>query len=281
MLNPNDFKQSLWALDSLGAMPTVLVKVWELAKDPTSNLETVGGLLRNDSALAAGIIRISNSPYYAPTTFHSNLTSAIACIGMTELIRAINLSLAHQLFARDLHSYGISASDYWTGSVSAALVMNALAGHSGLNPEDAHTVGILHAIGRILINRVVEERRFTIYWDGLEPIQAWERASVGFDFAEAGAMLLEHWRFPRTMCETIRWQLLPEKVTEQVSMLGLLQFTRQLVELTGLNFENKDWQFPEAHPFVQASGLTRDSIAGLLSKCGDDLQNIRASVDLN
>jgi len=31
-------------------------------------------LLRNDGPLAADIIRISNSPCYAPATLHSNLT---------------------------------------------------------------------------------------------------------------------------------------------------------------------------------------------------------------
>ena len=109
------------------------------ADDPNTDIETLGALLRNDGPLVADIFRISNSPYYAPATFHSNLISALSFIGLREVIRVVKLSLARQLFARDLTSYGVTAYDYWSGSVAAALVLEALAKHSGLNPEDANT----------------------------------------------------------------------------------------------------------------------------------------------
>ena len=280
MLNPNDFRQSIWAIEGLGAMPAVLLKVGELAKDPTADLDALGGLLKNDGPLSAGIIRISNSPYFAPATFHSNLTSALNHIGMRELVRVVNLSLAKQMFARDLPSYGISAADYWSDSVASALVMAALAEHTGLNQDDAHTVGILHAIGRVLINRVIEEKGYTIYWNEEQPIQNWERSSVGFDFAEAGAMLLEHWRFPRTTVNPIRWQLDPSHAPQPVSMQGMLQFTGRLLALTGFNFEKQGWQIPESDPFAQAAEITPETITGLVSACRDNLRRIRESVDL-
>ena len=281
MLNPADFKRAIQAIDALGATPAVLVKVAELAKDPNTELATLCALLRNDGPLAADIIRISNSPYYAPATFHSNLTSAINYIGLREVIRVVNLSLSRQLFARDLPSYGVSADDYWSASVAAALVMEALAKQTGLNPEDAYTIGILHAIGRVLINRVIEEQGFAIYWDASQPIADWERSAVGFDYAQAGAMLLEHWNFPTPTCDIIRWQLNAEKTVEQISLLGSLQFAQRLLALTGLNFENKDWQFPETDPFVQASGLTTVSASQFISGWRDDFNRIRQSIDLS
>ena len=280
VLKPDDFKRAIQVIDALGATPAVLVKVAELARDPNIDLATVAALLRNDGPLAADIIRISNSPYYAPATFHSNLTAAINFIGLREVIRVVNLSLSRQLFARDLSSYGISANDYWSASVAAALVMEAMAKLSGLNPEDAYTVGILHAIGRVLINRVIEEQGFTIYWESSQPIADWERGAVGFDSAQAGAMLLEHWRFPRATCDVIRFQLNPDKVAEPLSLLGALQFTHRLLALTGLDFENKDWQFPAADPFMQAAGLTPEVTAQYLSGCKENYQRIHQSVYL-
>ena len=271
----------MWAIDALGAMPAVLVRVMELARDPKMDLHSVGALLRNDGALAANIIRISNSPYYAPTTFHSNLTSAIHFIGLQEVVRVVSLSLAQHLFARDMHSYGIPAADYWSDSVASALVMEALAEHTGLNREDAYTVGILHAIGRVLINRVIEDLGYPIYWDGEQPIQEWERSSVGFDFAEAGVMLLEHWRFPRTICNPIRWQLQPVKPGEITTLPGMLQFTRRLLALTGSNFANQVWRLPESDPFAQAAEISPEMITGLISTCRDHFQLIRESVYLS
>ena len=280
MLNPDDFKRAIQVIDGLGATPAVLVKVAKLAQDPNTDLTTICALLRNDGPLAADIIRISNSPYYAPATFHGNLTSAVNQIGLSEVIRVVNLSLSRKLFARDLPGYGVMALDYWSDSVAAALVMEALAKHSGLNVEDAYTIGILHAIGRVLINRVVEDQGFTIYWDGHEPIEEWERGAVGFDYAEAGAMLLEHWLFPAMTCDVIRWQLNLEKAVEQVSFLGALQFTQRLLALTGLDFEKKDWRFPETDAYVREAGLTPELITQITTGCQGDFERILRSVNL-
>ncbi len=280
MLNPGDFKRAIQAIDALGATPAILVKVAKLVQDPNADLDTIGALLKNDGPLAAGIIRISNSPYYAPATFHSNLTSAINYIGLREVNRVVSLSLARQLFARDLTSYGVSAKDYWSGAIAAALMMEALGKHSGLNAEDAYTIGILHAIGRVLINRVIEEKGFTIYWNAPQPIAEWEREAVGFDFTEAGSMLLEHWHFPASTCEAIRWQLDPQKITRQVSLLGALQFTRGLLTLTGPDFANKGWLFPKADPYVQVAGLTPELLDRFIAACRDSFQRIVQTVDL-
>jgi len=280
MLNPDDFKKAILSIDALGATPAVLVKVAELANDTNTDLADICEFLCYDGPLAADIIRISNSPYYAPATFHSNLTSAINCVGLREVRRIVNLSLAQQLFARNLPGYGLSARDYWSDSVAAALVMEALARHTGLNPEDAYTIGILHAIGRVLINHVIDEQGFSIYWDGKQPIEEWEKSAVGFDYAQAGAMLLEHWNFPPASCDVIRWQLKSEKALEQVSLLGSLQFTERLLALSGLDFENKDWQLPEADPFMTASGLTQALAIEIVSACRGDFQRILQSVDM-
>ena len=280
MLNAADFKRALLAIDTLGATPSVLVKVVELTKNPNSNIETICALLRADGPLAADIIRLSNSPYYAPATFHNNLTAAISYIGLREAMRVVYLSLSRQLFARDLASYGVSARDYWSESVAAALLSEALAKQSGLNPEDAFTLGILHAIGRLLINRVIDEKGFAIYWDAHQPIEEWERAAVGFDFAEAGAMLLEQWHFPPTTCDLVRWQLHPDRVIQQVSLLGGLQFTIRLLALTGSDLANQNWRLPETDPFVQASGLNHETASHMISKCREDFQCILQSMDL-
>ncbi len=280
-MKADDFKRSIQAINGLGATPAVLARAIALAANPDTDLDTLCALLRTDGPLTANIIRISNSPYYGPATFLGNLSAAVSFIGMREIIRVINLSLAEQLFARDLSRYGIPARDYWSASVSAALVMEALARQAGSNPDDAYTVGILHSIGRILINQVIEEKHQTACWDGRQPIQDWERDSVGYNYAEAGALLLQHWRFPEKICYVIRSQLGPEKAGTPVSMLGLLQFTRRLLAFTGSNFENEDWELPPADPLAEALGLASGPVKDLLSACRDEYHRILQTVDLS
>ena len=234
-LNPDDFKRAIQAVDALGATPAVLLKVAELARDPNTDLATISAVLRHDGPLAADIIRISNSPYYAPATFHSNLTSAINFIGLREVVRVVNLSLSRQLFARDLSSYGISANDYWSASIAAALVMEALAKLSGLNPEDAYTIGILHAIGRVLINRVIEEQGFTIYWDNHEPIADWNATPWGSIMRKRALCCWNIGTSPPPLATSSAGNLVPRR-PPPLSLLGSLQFAQRLLALTGWDF---------------------------------------------
>jgi HD-like signal output (HDOD) protein len=278
MLNPDDFKLAIQAIDALGATPAVLVKVAKLADNPNTDITTICDLLRNDGPLVADLIRISNSPYYGPAEPHGNLSSAVHQIGLREVIHVVHLSLSRRIFARDLPGYGVSAQDYWSDSLAAALVMEGLAKQTGLKPEDAYTIGILHAIGRVLINHVINEQGFSVYWDAHHPVEDWERDMVGFDYAESGALLLDHWRFPPAMCDIVRWQLNPEKVTEPVSLLGALQFTLRLLDLTGLDFEANGWRLPDNDPFIQASGLTPEAISQLVAACRVEFHRILQSV---
>jgi HD-like signal output (HDOD) protein len=169
MLNPADFRRALLSIDALGSTPAILAQVATLAKQPDTDLTRICEIVRNDGPLSADIIRISNSPYYSLTSAHGNLAAAANHIGLQEVVRVVNLSLSRQLFARDLGSYGMPAYDYWSASVATALVMESLAERSGLDKEDAYTIGILHGIGRLLINRVIEENGLSIFWDGLQP----------------------------------------------------------------------------------------------------------------
>ena len=280
ILDSDEYKHAIQTIVALAPSAAVLAKVAKLAKDPNSDLTAICALLKNDGALAADIIRISNSAYYAAATPHGNVNTAVNYIGLREVIRVVNLSLARQLFARDLSSYGISAQEYWSSAVATALVMEALAKHSGLDQEDAYTIGILHAIGRVLINRVIQDQGYAYRWNGRQPVEEWERGAVGFDFAETGAILAEHWHFPLPTCEVIRWQLDAGKIEEPVSLLGALQFSKRLLALTGTDFSARGWQLPEGDSYVHAAGLTPTVVDHLVSRCEDNFRSIRQAVDL-
>jgi HD-like signal output (HDOD) protein len=279
MINPDVLKTYLREIEALGMAPSVLVKAIEMAQDPGTDMETFSNLLRNDGALAADIIRISNSPYYAPVEPHSNLMSAISQLGFGEIIHVVNLSLAKQLFARDLLSYGIAAHDYWCDSISTALIMEALAKPAGQDPEDAYTLGILHAIGRVLINSAIEDKGLSIFWNCQQPIEEWERESIGYDFAEAGAMLLAHWKFPPQTCEAIRDQLQPLGAEQLISPAGALQCSRRLLAAIGLAFQNPVLPEPDFDPFLKALAFTPESLSQLVAECQEKFQKVRHTVD--
>lgn len=135
--------------------------------------------------------------------------------------------------------------------------------------------------GRILIDKVIEYYRFTVFWDDSKPIQDWERETVGFDYTEAGAMLLQHWNFASNLCDIIRDQLKTNKVTRQDSLLSLLQFTLRFLPLTGCGFEKEEWALAEDDLFLKGTNLRNDDIKSLIVECKTTLNTIMESLDLS
>lgn len=279
-LNPGDFRRALLATRALGALPALLVKVAALAKEPTTDLNRVCDLIRNDSALVADFIRLSNSSYYAPARPHSNLASAVGQIGLREVVRVVNLSLARRLFARDLACYRMNALNNWSSAVATALVTEALAKQVGLDPEDAHTIGILHALGRVFIDQAIRDLGLPFVWDGRQPLPEWEREAVGCDYAEAGALLLERWRFPPTIYEVIRDQLRPAVADNPLSLLVLLQFSQRVLDCAGLSLKRPGWTIPDSEVFLRAAQMTSDSLHQMVRVCRASFVSILGSLGL-
>jgi HD-like signal output (HDOD) protein len=280
IVDPTEVKLAVKAMVSVGASVTLLVRALKMAKDPNSDLIAICDLLKNDGPLVGDIIRISNSFYYATRSPHTNLHSAVNYIGMREVIRVMNLSLARQLFARDLLVYGILAQDYWNESVATALVMAALAKQARFDTEDAYTIGIMHGVGRVLIDRMVRNKNPDLRWDGVQPVEEWERETVGFDFAEIGAMIAERWLFPPQTCDVIQYQRDPGQVVEPVSLLGALQFTGRLLALTGMDFTKRGWQLPEDDPYVKAAGLTPTFVDHMVAACEKSHEQLRQALGI-
>lgn len=205
-MNPDDFRASLLRVERLYSTPPVLAKASRLLSRPEVSLDQVVELIQLDPSLTADVVRISNSAMFSRGEASGGLREAVGRLGFGEVRRVLTLSLSKNVFGKGLANYGVTADEYWQDSVVGALWMAVLARRRGVDPEDAYLIGILHAIGKVLINEVLEDIGWSVFWDGRGPVEDWEREFVGFTHAEAGALLLAHWGFPENVSETIRRQ---------------------------------------------------------------------------
>jgi putative nucleotidyltransferase with HDIG domain len=89
------------------------------------------------------------------------------------------------------------------------------------DPMDCFIAGLLHDFGKVVIAQFMplEFRRAleSSQWNEI-PLHLALRQDIGVDHAEVGAMLVEKWRFPSDLVETIRHQYSPEQM--DTSMLA-------------------------------------------------------------
>jgi HD-like signal output (HDOD) protein len=235
--SPEEFRQAVQKVESLYSTPQVLAKAMHLLRNPDVDLSDVADLVRRDAALSADLLHLSNSALYSRGGECADLHLAVQRLGMREVLRAIGLSLSKNVFGKGLVNYGITAEQYWGLSVRAALLMEALARRGGVDSEQAYLVGILHAIGRVLLNEALQELGCRDRWDGVTPLESWELEHVGFTHAEAGALLLVRWNFPEEIRKPIAGQFGPATTAGSASLTGLLRFTLALFQPSGLLVE--------------------------------------------
>jgi len=220
-------------VESLYSTPQVLAKAMNLLRDPDVDLSNVSDLVRRDAALSADLLHLSNSVLFSRGGECADLHLAVQRLGMREVLRAIGLSLSKNVFGKGLVNYGITAEQYWSLSVRAGLLMEALARRGDAETEHAYLVGILHAIGRVLINEALQELGCRERWDGMTPLESWELEHVGFTHAEAGALLLVRWNFPEEIRQPIAGQFGPVTAAGSASLTGMLRMTLALFQPTG------------------------------------------------
>lgn len=183
---------------NLPTPPGVAIKIIDLAQDPKVNIEGVANVISFDPALAAKILRITNSPLYAQRRKTENLRQAVMLLGLNgTLTLALSFSLTTSL--RKAKGAGLDYGYYWKRSLAAATCCRRLASSLKLgDPEEFFLAALLQDIGMLALDKVFPDLYAA---DGLdqadhESLQAVERQALGADHAEVGAWVLEQWRLP-------------------------------------------------------------------------------------
>lgn len=245
MNRKKEFSEAVDHINEIYPNVAVLAQLTTLLKEHDTDLEDIARLIRSEAALTADVIKISNSSIYGAAAICSNIEDALARIGFNEVQKVVALILAKELTSDDLKKYGMSADDFWRESLTVSLLMEELARPCRLNKSEAATVGIIHNLGRVIINNILEAFRIDLFWDVSIPVVQWENLVVGFHYGEAGGRYLKRMKFPPETQEIIRYHVEPEAAPEENRMTYLLKYCVELSKHLGKDFSIPEFDNPE------------------------------------
>jgi len=196
-------------IDEIPTLPAVVPKLLSLIESDRTNASDIADVISNDPALASKILKVANSAYYGFSQQISSLKLAMPLLG-NNMVRSLALSIG---VIRNLPSGRKSANfsdkGLWVHSLAVATLMQELGKRSakGDNKEHLFIVGLLHDIGKVVLNqffgelfeKVLEE----VNNQEIEGLHIVERRLIGFDHGEVGAMLLKRWNFPDVVNNSI------------------------------------------------------------------------------
>ena len=221
------YDEAIRKIGDLHGNMAVLSKLDAILKDYNANADEAEALIQTDGALSGSIVQISNSVLYGLGDKCVTVGGALQKVGFDQALKLVGIALSKQVFMRDLSAYGVSADAYWRYSYFTGVFMESQARQLGMNASDAYLLGLLHSIGRVVINELLHIDEVEVFWDRYLPLSQWETSMVGFTNETAGSLLLRNWGFEPPIHGRLAQQSRRDAVAGD-PMLLLLHFAKQL-----------------------------------------------------
>lgn len=214
--------------ESLPASPKIFARLSNLIQSDDIGLDYIASIIKMDPALAAHILRVTNSAYYGNAVKLSDIESAIARIGFNEVHKVLSIAIAHDSFYQALPSYGITATEYADECIAVAVASETIAKRLGYDINAPYIAGLLHAIGKLAINLYLEKIEESIDLSASKAggsIYETEEALLGLTSWKAGYELLRHWQFDPEIWQAIRQQDNPQKASSYIQRTAILSLS--------------------------------------------------------
>ncbi|HSR54359.1 MAG TPA: HDOD domain-containing protein [Acidobacteriota bacterium] len=251
------------SLRDLPPFPGVAWEVMRMVKSPDTGASDLERVVSRDPALAARVLKISNSALYGVRGTITTLTQAIVILGMKTL-----QSLVVAASSESLYKTG-SLKDrlMWNHALGVALVSRKLArrvGHS--EPEEAFVAGLLHDIGKTVLDHNYGHRYENVvqavYNDGMTFLEA-ENHFLEFNHAEVGGYVLNRWNFAPVLQEAVRLHHQPEYAQIDAQLCAAVSLANALCVRLGVG--------PERNPDLD---LSETEAASMLELGAEELREI-------
>ena len=211
----------------LPALPKAACHIMAVIEDPRTTATRLEKALAMDQALTAKVLRIANSPFYGAVREIRTVSEAIVRLGFVTIRNWTLVTAARSVFLAP--GAGMMYQKIWSQSVLSGMAGQLVAQALGrMDAEGVFIGGLMQNIGQLVLARsqpvLFQEILVESETTG-RPYHEVERAYLGFDHGELGALLIKEWNLSRDLEEAVRWHhdfLHPDaKNTKYAAMIAL------------------------------------------------------------
>jgi HD-like signal output (HDOD) protein len=194
--------------------------------------------------IATKIIKVANSSFYRGLTDIQSLPQAIMRLGFKE-VHTITLAIGmKQVFKAEKGRYFDEMQRLWSGSIASAVTCRELAKAAKYGKADeAFLAGLVHDIGSVFIIESLVHMAKTDERVAQLPEEIFmELMQVLHE--NAGARLLENWKFNKEICDAVRDHHNPSEGPEGEKLAWILAACDLIVAKMGLDGSAPDSEIP-------------------------------------
>jgi putative nucleotidyltransferase with HDIG domain len=218
----------LKSVEMIPAFPAAIQKVAELLRNEDYVVANVVDVIKRDQAIAANILKISNSAYFGSRRNIKTIHEAVIYLGHQQLIRAVQAAGVSRIYQKTTTGYVSRARELWEHAVSVALMSQILCKKiQGREDQTLYTAALLHDVGKVTMGEYVQEYFQKIIGRVDENkcsfLEA-EEEFIGINHANLGGLIAEHWNFPIVIRDAIAYHHRPDLLADESNILASLVY---------------------------------------------------------
>ena len=229
-------KQLARTIDTVRAIPQIVLKVIRMIQDEKSHIYNVAREMRQDQVISAKVLRICNSAYFSKKIDVKSIDRALILLGEKQVLKLILSSAFEDFFTNSSQGYSMCKGGLFYHAVGTAMICEKLADLTGIAvPSVAYTAGLLHDIGKVVLDQYMGDsypffyRRTQVEGDELIMV---EREAFGISHDEVGEMLAKRWSLPDSIGDIIRHHHCPEDASTDVELAHVVYLADLIMSRT-------------------------------------------------
>jgi len=240
-------------------LPPSALELLAAIQDPEADVPSIARIVEHEPAIAANVLKLANSASSSPCQRINSINQALVRLGLRQTTQVVLEATFAPHLGKPVRGYDLPPSALWQYSAAVAIATQVLPRLIGEAPtNEAFTAGLLNDVGKIVMGHFIQIDLDGVYAlvseQGMTFDQA-ERACLGTDHAEVGAVMLESWGLGHELVQAVRWHHDPEQSDPDTrGVTNLVHYCAHLMTTAGIGGGNDgmhytacDQSMPDCH----------------------------------
>jgi HD-like signal output (HDOD) protein len=217
-MDKNEVFQILNTVESLPTLPIVAQQVLKLIASPISSMKQIALVITKDQAIAARVIKLTNSAFYGLRNRIGSIQQAIVILGLNTVKNLVLGCAIVNTFSENARITIFDRELFWMHAFSTALGSKHIAKYLNMgNEEDYFLAGLLHDIGILAIDQFLHDAFMEVLNTSLQKNTGYiqtEQIVLGVHHGDIGAFLGLKWGIPVFLTDTMKLHHSPLVISE-------------------------------------------------------------------
>jgi len=249
-----------------------------MTQDPDSSMQELAEVISFDAMATANLLKAANSAYFGCAKKFDSIHQAIVFLGMDEVVDLVLMTSSAENLKRPHKGYGLNTGDLWRYSVASALLARKLAIKKSM--QDVHlifTAALLKDIGKVVLEQYVAEGYEKIKMlvsKGNCSFREAEKAVLGIDHAELGALVARVWQFSPMMIDIIGCHHQPGRAALARKETAIVHAGDVLCMMMGVNDGLDGLAYRFDQDTLESIGMTDVDLQTIIVDFAEELQKV-------